>query len=225
MAKINNANAFTDLLRSKLIKRGGIGYQQPDDKTFPALDTVISMIRECRAIPMTAWLDGDTEGEADPYAQLKLLKEKGVAAVNIIPDRNWNFKDPEVAARKAANLDKYVEAAIALDLPINVGTEGNKPGQRLVDDFDAPALKKHHKTFLKGAQVMVGHTRLLRFADLSFIDEKADKMFKSTAEKIDFFASVGALPAPDLVAIEILKHQDPAKNFDFIKAAAMHGSW
>ena len=72
---------------------------------------------------------------------------------------------------------------------------------------------------------MVGHTRLLRFADLSFIDEKADKMFKSTAEKIDFFASVGALPAPDLVAIEILKHQDPAKNFDFIKAAAMHGSW
>ena len=183
------------------------------------------MIRECRAIPMTAWLDGDTEGEADPYAQLKLLKEKGVAAVNIIPDRNWNFKDPEVAARKAANLDKYVEAALALDLPINVGTEGNKPGQRLVDDFDAPALKKHHKTFLKGAQVMVGHTRLLRFADLSFIDEKADKMFKSTAEKIDFFASVGALPAPDLVAIEILKHQDPAKNFDFIKAAAMHGSW
>jgi hypothetical protein len=225
MAKINNANAFTDLLRSKLIKRGGIGYQQPDDKTFPALDTVISMIRECRAIPMTAWLDGDTEGEADPYAQLKLLKEKGVAAVNIIPDRNWNFKDPEVAAHKAANLDKYVEAALALDLPINVGTEGNKPGQRLVDDFDAPALKKHHKTFLKGAQVMVGHTRLLRFADLSFIDEKADKMFKNTAEKIDFFASVGALPAPDLVAIEILKHQDASKNFEFIKAAAAHGSW
>ena len=34
VAKIGNANAFTDMLRSKLIKRGGVGYQQPEESTF-----------------------------------------------------------------------------------------------------------------------------------------------------------------------------------------------
>ncbi|NLG15572.1 MAG: hypothetical protein GX561_15385 [Lentisphaerae bacterium] len=217
VAKIGNANAFTDMLRSKLIKRGGVGYQQPEESTFPALDTVIAMIKSCRAIPMTAWLDGDSAGEAKPAEQLALLKKKGIAAVNIIPDRNWNFKDPEVAAKKIANLDAYVAAAQALDLPINVGTEGNKPGQRLVDDFEAPALKKHHAAFLEGAQVMVGHTRLLRFADLSFTDAKADAMFANTKEKIAFFAAVGALPAPDGATLVKLASQGPKANLDYFK--------
>ncbi|MGI6356891.1 MAG: hypothetical protein ACOX6W_17635 [Lentisphaeria bacterium] len=36
-AKIANTNAFAEFLRSKLIKRGGLGYQQPTAQTFPLL--------------------------------------------------------------------------------------------------------------------------------------------------------------------------------------------
>ncbi len=224
-AKIGNQNAFTDLLRSKLIKKGGVGYAQPDDKTFPLLDDVTAMILECRAIPMTAWLDGALPGEANPVEQLELLKAKGVPAVNIIPDRNWNFKDEAKKAVKVAELNKYVAAATALDMPINVGTEANKPGQRLLDDFACDALAPHHAAFLKGAQIMVGHTRLLRFADLSYTDKAADDRFASTAAKNDFFAAVGALPAPSADILAKLSDSAPDKAFAYLADSAKKGAW
>ena len=36
--------------------------------------------------------------------------------VNIIPDRNWNFKDPAKAAVRVQALNEYIAAAQALDL-------------------------------------------------------------------------------------------------------------
>lgn len=64
---------------------------------------------------------------------------------------------------------------------------------------------------------MVGHTRLLRFADLSFTDAKADAMFANTKEKIAFFAAVGALPAPDGATLVKLASQGPKANLDYFK--------
>ncbi|MBP5638571.1 MAG: hypothetical protein J6X55_03770 [Victivallales bacterium] len=225
LAKIDNQNAFTDLLRSKLIKKGGVGYAQPDDKTFPLLDDVIAMILDCRAIPMTAWLDGSLPGENNPVEQLELLKAKGVPAVNIIPDRNWNFKDEAKKAIKVAELNKYVAAATKLDMPINVGTEANKPGQRLLDDFASDALAPHHPIFLKGAQIMVGHTRLLRFANLSYVDKAADDRFGTAAAKNDFFASVGALPAPSSDILAKISAFDENKAFAYLADSAKKGTW
>lgn len=225
VAKAQNYNAFNEFLRSKLIKRGGIGYQQPTSDTFPPLEDVIDFVLKCRAIPMTAWLDGDSEGEKDPRAQLECLLAKGVQAVNIIPDRNWNFKDPEVKARKTAALSAYVKAAEELDMPINVGTEGNKPGQRLVDGFDSPELAPYLQTFLDGAQIMVGHTRLLRFADLSFTDAKNDELFKDKKARNKFYASVGSLPSPAPETLAALKEMGPEKAFSTISYAAAKGDW
>ncbi len=153
-------NAMNDYLRSKLMKKGGLGYEQPTQETFPPIDQVIKLIRSCRALPNAAWLDGSLPGEANPREQLECLVAKGLEMVNIIPDRNWNFKDAEKKAIRVKALNEYVAAANELDLPIIVGTECNKPGQRKVDDFDADALKPLMKDFTRGADVLFGFAPL-----------------------------------------------------------------
>ncbi len=218
-------NAMNDYLRNKLMKAGGLGYEQPTQATFPPLEKVISFIRACRGIPNTAWLDGSLPGEANPREQLECLLAKGVEMVNIIPDRNWNFKDPAKKATKVQALNEYIAACKELDLPIIVGTECNKPGQRLVDDFSADALVPHVGTFTDGANVLFGHTRLLRFADYSYTDAKAAADFKTRAERNAFFAAVGALPPPDAKTLRLLADSAPEDNFDRIRAAAKAGKW
>ena len=223
--KSKNINVFQEFLRSKLMKRGGLGYEQPTAKTFPDLDTVITMIRESRAIPMSAWLDGSLPGEQDPIEQLECLLSKKVEAVNIIPDRNWNFSDLQLQRQKIAALDRYMQAVQALDLPVNIGTEGNKPGQRLVDDLNANAVNRYRKVFLEGAQIMVGQTRLLRFADFSYIDDKAKNLFPARRKRNEFFAAVGALPAPDQNTLHKLQEMQAEKAFAYLSDRAAKKSW
>lgn len=218
-------NAVADWLRSRLIKRGGLGYVQPTAETFPALDEVIEMVRHCRAIPMSAWLDGTSEGESNPREQLECLLGKGVEAVNIIPDRNWNIDDPDKRDRNVQELNRYIETATELDLPINVGTELNKPGQRFVDDFEAEPMKPHFPVFLQGAQVMVGHSRLLRHADFGYIDEAARTEFPERSRRNEFFAAVGALPSLPLKARQKLAELEAEKAYARIADSAKQRKW
>ncbi|OGV71435.1 MAG: hypothetical protein A3K19_06960 [Lentisphaerae bacterium RIFOXYB12_FULL_65_16] len=223
--KIGDANAFQELLRAKLIKKGGLGYVQPGRETFPALDDVIRVILACDAIPTSTWLDGCSEGEKDPAKQLECLMAKGVAAVNIIPDRNWNIKDLQEKARKVAELHRYIEVANGLDLPIVVGTELNRPGQRFVDDFGVEALRSHLPTFLRGAQIMIGHTRLLRFAGMSYVGGAAQAAFASRKARNDFFAGVGALPCPDAATLARLARLPAVKARSYLADCAKAGRW
>ena len=218
-------NAMNDYLRSKLMKKGGLGYEQPTQETFPPIDQVIKLIRSCRALPNAAWLDGTLPGEANPREQLECLVAKGLEMVNIIPDRNWNFKDAEKKAIRVKALNEYVAAANELDLPIIVGTECNKPGQRKVDDFDADALKPLMKDFTRGADVLFGHTTLLRYADYSYIDQRAKEEFPSRKARNDFFASVGALPVPSVATRLYLLQCGPEKSLEIIRRAARNGRW
>ncbi len=221
-----SANAMNDYLRNKLMKKGGLGYEQPTESTFPPIDQVIALIKSCRALPNSAWLDGSLPGEADPKGQLECLVAKGLEMVNIIPDRNWNFKDEAKKAVKVQALNEYVAAANALDLPIIVGTECNKPGQRKVDDFECDALKPLMGDFLRGANVLFGHTTLLRYADYSYSDQRAKEEFPCRKARNDFFASVGALPVPPAQIRQVLQDEtDPEKNLSLIRDAAKRGNW
>jgi len=56
------------------------------------LDEMIPMILGLGAVPTATWLDGTSLGERDPKEFLDLLMSKGVACLNVIPDRNWNIK-------------------------------------------------------------------------------------------------------------------------------------
>ena len=220
-----DANQMNEWLRGKLMKKGGLGYVQPTSDTFPPIDEVIAMIRECRALPTAAWLDGSLPGEANPGEQLDCLLEKGLEMVNIIPDRNWNFKDPEKRAAKVKALGEYIAAAAERDLPVIAGTECNKPGQRLVDDFGSDALKPLLPVFQQGAQILVGHTRMLRYADCSYSDPRTAIEFPTRAERNAAFAAVGALPPPTPAIQARLADSPTEDNYAYLRDAAKAGRW
>jgi len=185
---------FEEAVRAKLAKRGGIGYRQPSADTFPLVDDFIAWVRSCQAVPMITWLDGTSAGEADGHAMLECMREKGAAALNIIPDRNWNISDLKAREVKRDNLRAIVAAAAAMDLPVNIGTELNKPGLPFVDDLSGEVLAAYKETFLRGTRIMVGHTLLLRYAGYSYIGEQARADLAKTAARNDFFGAVGGLP-------------------------------
>ncbi len=138
-------------IRSKLMKRGGVGYVAPEPENFPTLKEMNAFVKGCGAVPTVAWLNGLSAGEADPEALLDLHVRNGAGAVTIIPDRNWRSPDPEKSRQLVEALGKFLAACAKFELPVLAGTEMNAPGQLLADDFSVPALACHYGQLAAGA--------------------------------------------------------------------------
>lgn len=203
--QIADAPGFQNIVRAKLMKRGGVGYIQPSPDTFPIIEEVNRLIIACGALPCATWLDGMSPGEQSMEELLELLIAKGVVALNIIPDRNWNIVDPEIRRRKVKKLYEVVELARRLDLPLNIGTEMNSYGQKLVDDFDAPELAPLRESFLAGAYFIYGHTRMQRVLGLGYQSKWAESQLPSRRERNNFYTQVGRLLSPNQVGTGKLK--------------------
>lgn len=199
-----------NLLRAALMKRGGVGYVQPGPETFPSVETFHDCVVGCGALPCAAWLDGTTPGERAEDELLELLIGKGVVALNIIPDRNWNISDTRARRLKLKNLYDVVWMAQDLDLPLNVGTELNSFGQKLVDDFDAPELALVRAAFLDGAYFIYGHTVLGRALGLGYQSEWARAHMPTRRERNDFYTTLGKIVPPDAAGRARLRALDPA---------------
>jgi hypothetical protein len=182
---------FQNLVRAKLMKRGGVGYVQPGPETFPTVEEFHELIVACGALPCATWLDGLSAGEQAMAELLELLMSKGVVALNIIPDRNWNIADKEVKQRKVQKLYEVVALAQKLDLPLNIGTEMNSYGQKLVDDFDAPELAPLRDAFLDGAYFIYGHTLAQRHLGKGYQSDWAKSHFPTRRERNAFYARLG----------------------------------
>ncbi|MCU0782862.1 MAG: hypothetical protein MUF81_02205 [Verrucomicrobia bacterium] len=78
------------LIRAKTMKRGGIGYVQPGEGSFPRMADMNRFVLECGAIPTLTWLDGTSDGEKAIEELFEIAKSTGAAALNIIPDRNYS---------------------------------------------------------------------------------------------------------------------------------------
>jgi hypothetical protein len=185
-----------NMVRAKLMKRGGVGYVQPGPDTFPSVDEFHQLIIACGALPCAAWLDGTSAGEQAIDELLELLVGKGVAALNIVPDRNWNIADPAAKRLKLQKLYEVVEVAQKLDLPLNIGTEMNAYGQKLVDNFDAPELAPVRQAFMDGAYFIYGHTILQRAAGLGYQSHWAQRHLPSRRERNEFYTGVGRQVSP-----------------------------
>jgi hypothetical protein len=203
--QIGDAVKFPNTLRAKLMKRGGVGYAQPGVATFPSLDKVNQLILACGALPCATWLDGTSAGEQAVEELLSLLIGKGAVALNIIPDRNWNVADPQMRALKVQKLYEVVTLAGKLDLPLNVGTEMNAPGQKLVDDFETPELAPVRQAFLDGANFIYGHTVLQRALGLGYQSEWATTHLPSRRQRNTFYTQVGRLTPPGQAGMGQLK--------------------
>jgi len=193
------------MIRSKLMKQGGVGYVQPDYASFPSVEEVNELVVACGALPCATWLDGTSAGEQAEEELLRLLIGKGVVALNIVPDRNWNLPDPEEKRIKVRNLYHVVELAKALDLPLNVGTEMNKAGLKLVDDFQALELAPVRGAFLDGAIFICGHTVAQRALGIGYQSAWAQAELPTRAERNAFYTTLGRCVAPGRAGLERLK--------------------
>jgi hypothetical protein len=193
-------------MRLRLMKRGGVGYVQPSPESFPTVEMVNRLVIECGALPCATWLDGTSEGEQAIEELLELLIGKGVVALNIIPDRNWNISDPETRRIKVKKLHEVVRLADQLALPLNIGTEMNASGQKLIDDFDAPELAAVRHAFLEGAYFIYGHTVLQRALGLGYQSEWARSYLPMRRERNIFYTQVGHLIQPDQKGLEKARH-------------------
>lgn len=202
--------AFQNLVRAKLMKQGGVGYVQPGHDSFPPIEKLHAMILACDALPCAAWLDGTTSGEERIEALLDLLVGKGAVALNIIPDRNWDIKDSATRDLKVRKLYEVVELARALDLPLNIGTEMNSFGQKLMDDFDAPALQPVRQDFVDGAYFITGHTVLQRQTGLGYQSSWAASHLPARRERNRFYTRVGRAVPPGAAGAALLKGVTPS---------------
>lgn len=187
--------ALEEAVRARLIKRGGLAYAQPDETWFPPLGDFTAWVTACGALPMAAWLDGTSGGEADADRFLDVMAEAGACTLNVIPDRNWNLRDPAEKERKIGKLREVVRAAGRRQMPVNIGTEMNRAGLPFADDLDGPVLREFQTAFRDGARVLVGQTLLARYAGLSYAGERArQEIGADPAVRNTFYAAAGALP-------------------------------
>jgi hypothetical protein len=203
--QMNDLPKFQNTVRAKLMKKGGVGYIQPGPDTFPTVEEFHRFIVAGEALPCATWLDGMSAGEQAMAELLELLIGQGAVALNIIPDRNWNIADPEVKQVKVQKLYEVVELAQKLDLPLNIGTEMNAYGQKLVDDFDAPELAPVREAFLDGAYFIYGHTAAQRSLGLGYQSEWAKTHLPGRRERNAFYTRLGREVEPGPEGQEKLK--------------------
>ncbi len=217
-AAMPSTAGFQNLVRSKLMKQGGVGYVQPGHDTFPPIDKLHAMILACGALPCAAWLDGTTSGEERIEELLDLLVGKGAVALNIVPDRNWDIKDPATRDLKVGKLYEVVQLARVLDLPLNIGTEMNSFGQKLVDDFDALALQPVRQDFIDGAYFIYGHTVLQRRAGLGYQSAWTADYLPTRRDRNHFYMRIGRAVPPGDAGAHLLQGVSAAMTPDQLLA-------
>jgi hypothetical protein len=216
VALIHDPAGLQNLIRSRTMKAGGPGYVRPEGPEFPRLDEVCAFARANGAIPTFAWLDGSSDGEQALDELLDTMMDAGVAAVNIIPDRNWNIADPARREISVQRMHAFAAAARERALPMLVGTEMNAPGQPFVDDFDAPPMQPLYDQFVQGAFVLAAHTALQGSAGLGYCSDWAIEHFPDPHRRVGWFAAVGA-QAPRALAAALRDFTDahhPAQLLD-----------
>jgi hypothetical protein len=221
-----NVPQLEEKVRAKLAKRGGLGYVQPDETTFPPVRSVFDWVKSIGGIPLDSWLDGTSEGEAKARELFECNREQGALGLNLIPDRNWNISDPEQKKLKLRNLETVLNLAREHHAPLHIGTEGNRDGMPFVDDLAIPELAPYKRDFMAGARLFVGHGLLARFAQFPYAGAAADAEFGARIkEKNRFFESVGELPAVDARYAWYLRQVGPEKALEAIRLSVRRGVW
>jgi len=184
-----------NLIRAKMMKKGGPGYAQPGKGSFPLMADMNRFVLEAGAIPTLAWLDGTTEGEQCIEEFFAVGRASGAAALNLIPDRNYT---PGVKDQKLRNLYDVVALAEQHHFPVIVGTEMNAPGNKFVDSFATAELQPLLPVFLRGAHIVYAHSVLQRQSGLGYLSAWAKQTFASPAAKNDFYEQLGRELPPAL---------------------------
>ncbi len=181
-------------IRAKTMKRGGVGYVQPDEGSFPLMADTNRSILACGGMPTHTWLDGTSDGEQAIEELLDVAMSTGAVAINVIPDRNYT---PGRQDDKVKNLYEVIEVARRRNLVVVGGTEMNSPGQKFVDDFGTGELAPLLPVFLTGAYIVYAHSVLQQHCGLGYTSPWAERHLKDRAARNEFFAELGRSIQPD----------------------------
>ncbi|MEN3186245.1 MAG: hypothetical protein ABDK94_09300 [Atribacterota bacterium] len=188
--------SFYDLIRMKLMKFGGVGYVKQDAGDFPTLQEVNEMIGELGAVPSFSWLYGLSSGEQDTAQLFDFCLDRGVETIFFVPDRNWNVPSEEERRVKVEKMYRMVEEAKKRNMPIFVGTELNRYGQKFVDDFDSPYLVPLVPYFLWSASLLWGHVVMELGSRRGYSSSWAKKHLPDRRVRNEFFARLGGKIPP-----------------------------
>jgi hypothetical protein len=180
-------------IRAKTMKRGGVGYVQPDKGSFPQMAETNRFILAAGGMPVHTWLDGTSDGEQAIEELLDVATSTGAVALNVIPDRNYT---PGHQDEKVENLHQVVEIAQKRHLVVVEGTEMNSPGQKFVDDFETEELTPLLPVFHTGAHIVYAHAVLQQQCGLGYTSVWANKHFETAERKNAFYEEVGVALQP-----------------------------
>ncbi len=180
-------------IRAKTMKRGGVGYVQPDSGSFPLMADTNRFILAAGGMPVHTWLDGTSDGEQAIEELLDVAMSTGAVALNVIPDRNYTAGSQD---QKVKNLYHVIEVAQRRHLVVVEGTEMNSPGQKFVDDFNTQELAPLLPVFLKSAYIVYAHSVLQQQCGLGYTSAWADRRFGTAERKNAFFEEIGATLQP-----------------------------
>ena len=202
--------AFSNAVRHKLMKRGGVSYIQPSPKNFPTAEEFHEIVISNDALPSFCYLNGTTEGEQCMEELLSLLVSKGVAAMNMVP--NLAIPEPcsdpdnqELRQVRSELLLHTANLAREFDLPLHIGTEMNSYDQCQVDDLDSPELAPLRDRFIDGAYFIYGHVKLHRSLGIGYQSEWASSFLPTRSDRNSFYASAGFLIPPGIPGFQALK--------------------
>jgi hypothetical protein len=111
-----------------------------------------------------------------------------------------------------AKLHEIVAIAAARDLPLNLDTEMNAPGNKLVDDFDVPEMAPVKQVFLDGAHFIYGHAVMQRALGLGYESEWAQAQLPTHRERNDFYTTVGYRVSPGAAGLASLRELTPIRS-------------
>jgi len=193
-SQLPDSRDLLNAIRTKTMKRGGVGYVQPGKGSFPRMADTNSFILAAGGIPVHTWLDGTSDGEKAIEELLDVAMSTGAAAINVIPDRNYT---PGASSVKLDNLYHVIQLAEKLNLPVVEGTEMNSPGQKFVDDFASRELEPLIPVFLKGAHIVYAHSVLQRQCGMGYTSRWAKRNFENVAGRNKFFEELGRSLRPE----------------------------
>lgn len=199
--------SFYDLIRMRLMKFGGVGYVKQDAGDFPTLQEVNEMIWELHAIPSFSWLYGLSSGEQDTARLFDFCLDEGVETIFFVPDRNWNVPNEEERRVKVERMYRMVEEAKKRHMPIFVGTELNRYGQKFVDDFDSPYLAPLTPYFLWSASLLWGHVVMELQSQRGYSSSWARKHLPDRRVRNEFFARLGEKTPPIKEIIDVINQK------------------
>ncbi len=193
LSDLPDRQRLLNMIRSKTMKKGGVGYVQPGESSFVTMHQANIFFRNSGAIPTLTWLNGSSTGEQKIDELLEMALSDGVEAINVIPDRNYS---PGQRDGKLACLYEVILWAQKFNLPVIAGTEMNSPGQKLIDDFTTRELKPLLPIFLSSAYIVYGHTLMQYYGEMGYCSKWATQNFADRQSKNRFYLQIGSILNP-----------------------------